>query len=171
MSVSRTCTAELVCSWRLDSTADRNIAVHGTRAPRREKLMPYLECPKCHKKFYQRPKPRRRYIDPTALTELPPLPEEEGDWRTTEQVAAELNIKPNSLLSMVSRQKFPKPDLKWRRRNYWKSSTVKRWWEESRQFVVRPPGGQPKVEPSQTPPRGKGGRFVKISKVEIIFEP
>ncbi|GAA0985404.1 hypothetical protein GCM10009555_060830 [Acrocarpospora macrocephala] len=71
---------------------------------------------------------------------------------------------------MVSRNMFPRADLKWRTRNYWKLSTVKRWWAESRQVLVMPPDGWPQGELSEAPPRGKGGRFIKIESVEITFD-
>ncbi|MEV4352945.1 hypothetical protein [Nonomuraea sp. NPDC049625] len=130
-----------------------------------------VQCPKCGHKIYQRRPARRRPIDPSALVERPPLLEE-GDWLTTEQVAAELSIKPASLASMISRKRFPKADLKWRRRNYWKPSTVKRWQDEEFQRIVfMPADGWPQEEPSETPPRGEGGRFIKIEAVEIIIRP
>jgi hypothetical protein len=128
-----------------------------------------VQCPKCGHKIYQRRTVRRRSIDPSALVERPPL--EEGGWLTTEQVAADLSIKPASLASMISRKAFPKADLKWRRRNYWKPSTVQRWREESRRVVFEPTGGWPQKESSETLPRGEGGRFIKIETVEITIRP
>ncbi|MEU4579456.1 helix-turn-helix domain-containing protein [Nonomuraea sp. NPDC023979] len=129
-----------------------------------------VQCPKCGHKIYQRRTVRRRSIDPSALVERPPLLEE-GGWLTTEQVAAELSIKPTSLASMISRKRFPKADYKWRRRNYWKPSTVQRWRQESRQIVFEPAGGWPHEVSSETPPRGEGGRFIKIEAVEITVRP
>lgn len=101
-----------------------------------------IQCPNCGHTIYQRRTVRRRAIDPSVLGERPPL-FEEGGWLTTEQVAADLHIKPNSLTSMVSRKAFPKADLKWRGRTYWRPSTVPRWWEESRRVVFDPPSDCP----------------------------
>ncbi|MGC5010155.1 hypothetical protein ACLQ2R_05280 [Streptosporangium sp. DT93] len=125
-----------------------------------------IECPDCGKRFYAPQAHRRkRSTDPSALVALPPL-DEGDDWLTTEQVAAKLGIKPASLPSMVFQGRFPKADCKWRGRNYWKLSTL-----EYPQAEMMPPEGWPEIEPSDLPPRGGKGQFIKIEKVEINFHP
>jgi hypothetical protein len=129
------------------------------------------QCPKCGHRIYEETRaPRRPSVDPSSLVDLPGLAD--GDqWVTVEQVGRELRVRPNSVHAMVSRNGFPKADYKWRGRNYWKRSTVDRWFKESRQVIMMPAEGWPERDPADASPRGKGGRFIKtVERVEIRFD-
>lgn len=126
--------------------------------------MTSIRCPKCNHPIYMTSTTRKRSIDPSAFVDLPEL--SDGDrWLTKEQVAAKLGVRPGTVHSMTSRNRFPKAEQKWRGRNYWKLSTIESWLNEARQVDQEP---EPYL--AQTPPRGKGGRFIKVEKVEIVID-
>ncbi|MFC5724112.1 hypothetical protein ACFP1Z_28485 [Streptomyces gamaensis] len=131
-------------------------------------------CPECddlpaelklaeQRKEEQRKKRRemRKKIDPTAVDEVLAAPDGQP-WFTTEQVAAQLRIKPNSVSTVKD---FPQPD-RWRGRNYWTQEALDQWWKENRTVEIIPLDRQEdaEVKPADgVPPRGPDGRFLPRS--------
>ncbi|MEU2874174.1 hypothetical protein ABZ769_34100 [Streptomyces olivoreticuli] len=131
-------------------------------------------CPKCddlppqlkeaeQRKETEKEKRRkvRETIDPTAVDDVLASPDGQP-WFTTEQVAAQLRIKPNSVSSVRG---FPQPD-RWRGRNYWTQETLDQWWAANRTVEVVSVGRQEgaKLMPSHdNPPQAPNGRFLPRS--------
>lgn len=103
----------------------------------------------------------RDTIDPTAVDDVLASPDGQP-WFTTEQVAAQLRIKPNSVSSVKD---FPQPD-RWRGRNYWTQEALDQWWKANRTVEIITLDGQEDsdIKPAHdVPPRAPDGRFLPRS--------